>query len=124
MGYTYVEKTKKRSPLRLALGKTFYSLQRYAQWHRFAPFAAEFRSEPLEFEQFSHRTPLLRRLRDVDMELQFNKVHNLNLAVPRISGLVLHPGETLSYWKAIKKTYSISHGFTVGFIFILPLSSV
>ncbi len=37
------------------------------------------------------------------MELQRNKVVNLRLAVARLDGVVLHPGETLSYWKLIGK---------------------
>lgn len=115
MTYHYVEETKHRSALRLALGKTYYSLKRYAQWHKFTPFASEFLAEPMEYEYFSHRTPLLRQLRDVDMELQFNKVHNLNIAVPRLSGLVLHPGETLSYWKAIGRT-SARRGYKPGMV--------
>lgn len=101
MRHQYVEETKHRSNLRLALGKTYYSLRRYSQWPNYRPFAETFEEEPLKYEQFSHRTPLYRQLRDVDMELQLNKVTNLNLAVPRLNGLLLRPGETLSYWKAI-----------------------
>ena len=35
------------------------------------------------------------------MWMQRNKVHNLRLAVERLDGVVLLPGETLSYWKCI-----------------------
>ena len=115
MGYNYTEKTKHRSRLRLILGKTYYSLRRYVQWQKMGPFASEFLNQPLEYEQFSHRTPLFRQLRDVDMELQFNKVHNLNLAVPHLNGMVLHPGETLSYWKAIGRT-SAKKGYKPGMV--------
>jgi len=115
MGYNYTEKTKHRSRLRLTLGKTYYSLRRYVQWQKMGPFASEFLNQPLEYEQFSHRTPLFRQLRDVDMELQFNKVHNLNLAVPHLNGIVLHPGETLSYWKAIGRT-SAKKGYKPGMV--------
>ena len=105
MRHQYVEETKQRSALRLALGKTYYSLQRYGQWHRFRPFAAPPRagtqSKPLPYIYTSHKTPLIRQLRDVDMEMQLNKIINLNIAVPRLDGTLLRPGETLSYWKAI-----------------------
>ncbi|MCL2171305.1 MAG: VanW family protein [Defluviitaleaceae bacterium] len=52
-------------------------------------------------EHFAHQTPLFRQLKDVDMYLQYNKVENLKIALPRISGVILHPGETLSYWRLI-----------------------
>lgn len=35
------------------------------------------------------------------MLLQYNKVHNLNLAIPKLNGLILRPGETMSYWRLI-----------------------
>ncbi|MDF2821128.1 MAG: vancomycin resistance protein [Clostridiales bacterium] len=50
---------------------------------------------------FTHHTPLLRKLKDVDMYLQHNKVINLKLATKKINHTVLMPGQTFSYWKAI-----------------------
>jgi len=43
----------------------------------------------------------MRRLRDVDMWMQENKVTNLRLASARVNGIVLHPGQTFSYWYLI-----------------------
>ena len=40
-----------------------------------------------------------RHLRGEDQELQENKVANLRLAVARLDGIVLYPGETFSYWR-------------------------
>lgn len=60
MRHQYVEETKHRSNLRLALGKTYYSLRRYSQWPNYRPFEETFEEEPLKYEQFSHRTPLYR----------------------------------------------------------------
>ena len=37
------------------------------------------------------------------MVLQQNKVTNLKLAVSRLDGIILHPGETFSYWRLIGK---------------------
>jgi len=37
------------------------------------------------------------------MWLQHNKVKNLELAVPRLDGLVIQPGETFSYWMTLGK---------------------
>jgi vancomycin resistance protein VanW len=50
---------------------------------------------------FSHRTPLLRNLRNLGLQLQHNKVNNLAIAVKLISGTLLGPGESFSYWRAI-----------------------
>jgi vancomycin resistance protein VanW len=50
---------------------------------------------------FEHKTPLLRKLKDVDMWLQYNKVENLKLAVKELDGIVIRPGETFSYWRLI-----------------------
>ena len=52
----------------------------------------------------SHQTPLLRQLKDVDMVLQYNKITNLKLAVNKLDGMVLRPGEVLSYWMCIGRT--------------------
>jgi vancomycin resistance protein VanW len=60
-------------------------------------------AERLPYECFSHETPLKRELRDVDIQYQINKIINLKLAVSRMDGLVLKPGETFSYWKLIGK---------------------
>ena len=55
----------------------------------------------LPYSAASHKTPLMRRLRDVDMWMQENKVTNLRLASARVNGIVLHPGQTFSYWYLI-----------------------
>ena len=50
---------------------------------------------------FAHRTPLLRQLRNVDMWLQHNKVRNLRIASRKVSGVIVMPGETFSFWRLI-----------------------
>lgn len=100
-------KPKKRSWLRIRLGKLYFSFRRYLQWYfSSAKYTHLQVTEPLEdtpFQHvaFQHRTLLLRELRSVDMWLQHNKVENLRIAVPRLTGLVLRPGETMSYWQRI-----------------------
>lgn len=51
-----------------------------------------------------HRSILVRKLHGVDIRLQENKVTNIALACKKISGLVIHPGETFSFWKTLGKT--------------------
>ena len=108
-----------RSWLRLRLGKAYYAARRYALWcspgYR---WARERREEPLPCLQASHATPLLRRLRGEEMELQRNKIVNLRLAAARLDGIVLRPGETFSYWRLIGKP-SARRGYLPGMVLFL-----
>ena len=88
-----------RSWLRLRLGKAYYAGKRYLLWC--SPeyqWASQRKQEKLPCIHFAHATPLMRQLRGDQMEWQRNKVTNLKLAVARLDGLVIHPGETFSYW--------------------------
>lgn len=51
-----------------------------------------------------HSSILIRKLAGVDLKLQENKVTNIMLACNKINGIVIHPGETFSYWKTVGKT--------------------
>jgi vancomycin resistance protein VanW len=97
------QKPINRSNLRLFAGNRYYTLKRYGFWlFGGLKFAGQTKTE-LPYEMFSHKTPLLRRLKDVDMYLQRNKIVNLKIAVPRVHGVTIFPGETFSYWKLIGK---------------------
>ena len=49
-----------------------------------------------------HQKSLMRRkLGNVDLQLQENKVVNLSLAAPKVSHVLIHPGETFSFWKLV-----------------------
>ena len=97
-------KPQRRSDLRMRLGATLFCLRRRAFWHtgglRFARLRPEAECPCLWAE---HSTPLLRQLRGEEMALQRNKVTNLRLALSRLDGLTLAPGETLSFWRAVGK---------------------
>jgi vancomycin resistance protein VanW len=97
-------KPVRRSRLRLYAGKRYFTWKRYWTWYtRRGNKATKHRSEALPYKAAGHSTPLLRRLRNVDMQLQYNKIANLRLAVARLDGLVISPGETFSYWQTIGK---------------------
>jgi vancomycin resistance protein VanW len=97
------QKPINRGKLRLFAGNRYYTFKRYGVWlFGGLKFAGQTVTE-LPYEIFSHKTPLLRRLKDIDMYLQRNKVINLKIAVPRIHGVTIFPGETFSYWKLIGK---------------------
>lgn len=94
----------RRSWLRLRLGKAWYTGLRYLLWC--SPqfhWAVRRQTERLPQVQFAHATPLYRHLRGEEMTLQKNKVVNLRLAVARLDGLILEPGQTFSYWRLIGK---------------------
>lgn len=100
-------KPKKRSKVRLALGRIYYTSARYCMWQFSSlKFAYTFAEQPLSYAIFAHQSPLLRKLKDVDMQYQYNKIINLNLAVKQINNIIIKPKETFSYWKLIgKPTY-------------------
>lgn len=104
-----------RSALRMAVGSIFFSLKRRLSWHLSGTRWAGRRGEPEAFPTvlISHRTPLFRQLKDVDMHLQRSKVTNLQIAIARLGNVCLEPGETLSYWRLIGPP-SARRGFVPG----------
>ncbi len=102
MRHSVIQKPRDRSALHLRLGTFLFCLRRWAFWHtgrlRFARFRPDVDCAYLWAE---HRTPLLRQLRGEEMELQRGKITNLRLALSRLNGLTLAPGETLSFWRAV-----------------------
>lgn len=101
----YVErKLKKRSKIRLLLGKVYYLAKRYKQWYIGGKnYSKTIVKERYPYFVYKHSTPLIRKLKDVDMYLQHNKITNLRLAVNKLNGIVIKPRETFSYWKLIEK---------------------
>ncbi|NCB52623.1 MAG: vancomycin resistance protein [Clostridia bacterium] len=98
-----MQKPIKRSMLRTKCGAAYYSFLRHLMWAaKNGHFAASY-TKPLPFLIYSHETVLLRKLKDVDMRYQYNKIVNLKLAARKLNGVVIHPGEIFSYWKLIGK---------------------
>ncbi|MCL2564642.1 MAG: VanW family protein [Defluviitaleaceae bacterium] len=91
----------KRGLLRLKLGQIYFSSKRWLYWVFGDIKFAHRRAEDLLYEHFTHATPLLRNLKDVDMELQYNKITNLKIAVPKVHMVTIYPGEVFSYWRLI-----------------------
>lgn len=111
-----IKKPVARSKLRLKCGMIYYGVMRRLLWlsmaHKFARVRTE---EPLKYLCFSHKTPLRRQLKDVDMWLQENKIINLKLATSRIHGVLIYPGEVFSYWRLIGKP-SRAKGYAKGMV--------
>lgn len=97
-----VEKPKHRSQLRRKLGKEYFCLKQDFKWWFGSEQLAKTRKDShLDHVLMEHQSFLLRPLKDVDMQLQYNKVTNLRLALERINGIVLQPGETFSLWQLV-----------------------
>jgi vancomycin resistance protein VanW len=101
--YKYL-KPINRSNFRLFLGKNWYTLKRYCSWYFKANnFANSFILSDLDYKVYTHQTPILRKLKDIDMWLQYNKKDNLKIAIKELNQIVIKPGEIFSYWKCIGK---------------------
>ena len=98
----YVEKPIERSPLRRWFGREFYIAKRLLKWHfsgvKYSKINRETHCPNVWIE---HKSTLLRKLKDVDMYLQYNKITNLKLAIAKIDGVVIKPGEVFSIWRMV-----------------------
>lgn len=107
---------KQRSNLRLKLGKMYYSAMRKIYWIKMKNiFASDYNYDKFPFSYTSHKTILLRKLKDVDMWMQYNKIINLKIATNKLNGIIIRPGEIFSYWKLIGKPTK-SKGYTEGMV--------
>jgi vancomycin resistance protein VanW len=64
-----------------------------------------------------HGSRLMRRLGDVDMSLQRNKIENLRLAIRHLDGRVLRPGEELSFWQCVGRP-TAQRGYLRGLVLV------
>lgn len=71
--------------------------------------------EPLPYVIKSHSSTIIRKLEGVDVSLQINKRTNLKLASSTITGLIIYPGETFSFWHQIGKP-AAEKGYLEGLI--------
>ena len=102
MNQNQVQKPKKRSNLRRKLGKEYFCLKRKMDWFLSKEkYSKNQGLQPLTYELINHQSFLLRRLKDVDMYLQHNKTVNLRLAIAKLNGIIIKPGETFSFWKLV-----------------------
>ena len=76
-------------------------------------FAREKSEEKLPFAIYKHNSLIRRRLGNVNMELQNNKAINLGVAAPKISGIIIKPSETFSFWELVGRC-SEKNGYKEG----------
>ncbi len=77
-------------------------IKRYFQWYFGEKKYAKYRTDQkLKYRVKKHQSVLVRKLGDTDVKLQYNKITNLKIAVGRISGIIIKPGETFSFYKLV-----------------------
>jgi vancomycin resistance protein VanW len=112
-----------RGALRMKLGTAYFTLKRYAKWYFSGTKYARTRIPTAEVPNScrhvvaKHQSLLIRPLRSVDLWLQYNKVQNLRLAIERLDGLLVRPGETLSIWRLVGRP-SRRKGYLPGMVLV------
>jgi len=99
-----VTKPIQRGVIRKKLGKEFFILKRKLRWIIYHSTYARQNSNGLGSDAptlITHKSLLLRPLKDVEIYLQHNKITNLRLAVEKLNGTVIKPGKTFSIWKQV-----------------------
>ena len=64
-------------------------------------FARRRPEEVLPAVVYHHNSLIRRKLGNVDVHLQENKAVSLGIAAPLVNSVVIHPGETFSFWKLV-----------------------
>ena len=115
--HTHAKRPVPRSNIRIFLGKLYFTWRRYFVWafNRSIKYASSFKTIDFTNIVTSHKTPLYRRLQNVDMWLQENKVTNLKLASEKLNGIIVKPGETFSFWLLVGKPTK-AKGFLEGMV--------
>ncbi|MCT4639269.1 MAG: VanW family protein [Bacteroidales bacterium] len=97
-----IEKPINRGTIRQLIGKEYYIAKRRLNWVLGGKkWSEQHDSTIYDNLVFKHRSFIRRKLKDVDMHLQENKVTNLRLAISKIDNVVIYPGQTFSIWKLV-----------------------
>ncbi len=76
-------------------------------------FSGEKSDEPLPYLICAHRSLIRRKLGNTNLELQENKAVNLAIAAPKVSGVLIRPGETFSFWHLVGRV-NAARGYREG----------
>ena len=91
-----------RHPILYFLAIWTRRLKRIAEWYLDnKTYARRRNNNKLPFRIKKHQSVLLKKLGESDMQLQINKVTNLEIAIKRIDGILIRPGETFSFCKLV-----------------------
>ncbi len=104
--YRYIP-PKKRSRLRVALGSLYYRQLRRLFWLKHSKHFSKNLKDISQIDKdfpctvFQDKSPIYRNLSQDDIKLQDGKAANLSIAVKKVNGALLLPGQIFSYWKLI-----------------------
>ncbi len=91
-----------RHPALYFLAIWYRRILRYFEWYlSFKKFARHRKASRLPFRVKKHQSVLIRKLGDSDIKLQYNKVTNLKIAIKKLDGIIIRPGETFSFCKLV-----------------------
>jgi vancomycin resistance protein VanW len=76
-------------------------------------FALEKSAEKLPESIYKHNSLIRRKLGNVRLDLQDNKAVNLNISTPKVSGVIIKPGEIFSFWSLVGEC-SVRKGYKEG----------
>lgn len=77
-------------------------IKRYREWYFDSrKYASEQTNNKLAYRIKKHQSVLLKKLGTSDIQLQINKVTNLKIAVQKINGILIYPGDTFSFCKLV-----------------------
>ena len=76
--------------------------EKYLNWYFSKDkYISERSRENYPYRIKKHQSLLIRQLGNSDIQLQYNKIKNLKLAVQNIDGVIIRPGEIFSFWKLV-----------------------
>ncbi|MBN1523383.1 MAG: VanW family protein [Spirochaetales bacterium] len=114
-------KRKPRSFVRIVAGWLAYTILRYVQWivkaGSWCKRSGSVETDGFDYSVFHHESLLFRNLKNTEQWMDDNKIHNLNMAILKLDGLVLMPGKTLSFWKLIGGPFGF-RGFKKGVVLV------
>jgi vancomycin resistance protein VanW len=95
-------------------------IRKYIKWYFDNEHYSNYLSdEKLKYRIKKHQSVLIRKLGLSDVQLQYNKVENLKVAIKQINGIVIKPNETFSFCKLVgipteKKGYKMGMELSFG----------
>lgn len=94
-------------------------IRKYFKWYFDKENYSKLKSEKLPYRIKKHQSVLIRKLGQSDLQLQFNKIENLKIAVKEINGIIIKPNETFSFCKLVgiptqKKGYKLGMELSFG----------
>lgn len=111
-----IDKPIYRNKFRQKLGKEYYILKRKCDLlFSKNKYCSTIGNTEFEHSVFKHKSLILRPLKGVDMYLQHNKKTNLEIAIRKINGIEIKPGEYFSFWKLVGRPTK-SKGYLEGLV--------